>query len=246
MLKRFLIAFPLMILSLAAIDRASLLIAPCREYRSAQNNYDGTNKDNCAVRESLIVAGVERLYETPPEVWTALATIAIAAFTLTLWLSSEKMWKISQDTLVVSNRPWVSILSPSVISQLTWEDKGARVTICITIRNVGKSPAFDIAVEAHQFVIGPDNYDTGAALNKFCGEVRRRQIAREASGQKGEVLFLMKPFLKVSACCSRGKRWKMAPRTWGFHSLTRSSSYAPTIGRLLPTKAIRLGWRICF
>ena len=96
---------------------------------------------------------------------------------------------IARNTLVASQRPWVSILSPSVEGQVTWEEKGGRATIGVTVKNVGKSPAFDIAIEAHQFVIGPDTIDIGAQVRKFCSEVRKRQIARADSGQKGEVLF---------------------------------------------------------
>jgi hypothetical protein len=96
---------------------------------------------------------------------------------------------IAQDTLVASNRPWISILQPTPDGGLTWEDKGARLTISLAIKNVGKNPAFDIAVEADQFVLGPDNFDIGAAVAKHCAEVRRRQIARAASGKHGEVLF---------------------------------------------------------
>jgi hypothetical protein len=103
--------------------------------------------------------------------------------------AAKKSADIAQDTLVASNRPWISILQPVPDGGLTWEDKGARLTISLAIRNVGKSPAFDIAVEADQFVLGPDNFDIGAAVARHCAEVRRRQIARAASGQHGEVLF---------------------------------------------------------
>ena len=59
----------------------------------------------------------------------------------------------------------------------------------MTIKNVGKSPALDIASEVHQYVMTGSNITIGAAVTKFCSEVRQRQIARGEIGQHGEVLF---------------------------------------------------------
>jgi flagellar basal body-associated protein FliL len=96
---------------------------------------------------------------------------------------------IARQTLIASNRPWISISTPVPEGQLMWEEKGARITVNLTIKNIGKNPAFDIATEADQFVMGPDNFDIGAAVTKHCAEVRQRQIARAANGHHGEVLF---------------------------------------------------------
>jgi hypothetical protein len=59
----------------------------------------------------------------------------------------------------------------------------------LAIKNVGKNPAFDISTEADQFVMGPNNFDIGAAVTRHCAAVRQRQIARAANGHHGEVLF---------------------------------------------------------
>ena len=86
MLKRAAIALAIVI-ALALIDRASLWFAPCGPGGGG-----------------IVVAGAKLLLEFGPEVWTALATIAVAAFTLTLWLSSEKMWKVTARSIAVARR----------------------------------------------------------------------------------------------------------------------------------------------
>jgi hypothetical protein len=90
--------------ALFLIDRLSLPFAPCSEHRTVQSDQETPNNDNCAVHEGLIIAGMERLAEIKPEVWTALATIAIAVFTLTLWLSSEKMWRVTRISAIATRR----------------------------------------------------------------------------------------------------------------------------------------------
>jgi hypothetical protein len=111
------------------------------------------------------------------------ASIAIAKESADAAINGNKL---SREAIIADQRPWVSILSPVIESPLTWEEKGARTTMGVTIKNVGKSPAFDIAVRTHQFVSGPDNYNLGAALTKFCAEVREKQLLPTA---KGDVLF---------------------------------------------------------
>jgi hypothetical protein len=126
----------------------------------------------------------------------ALFTVFLVVATASLFISSErvaeagkKSAEIAEGTLIATNRPWVSILAVGSGSALTWEERGARLTIQITVKNVGKSPAFDMAVEAHQFVLGAKTGDLGSEVKKYCAEVRKRQIARAAGGHKGEVLF---------------------------------------------------------
>jgi hypothetical protein len=104
MLKRIAIALAITVLTLALIDRASLFIAPCGAGGGGYSNQKTSDDDNCALREGIVIAGIEWLREKPPEVWTALATIAIAAFTLTLWLSNEKMWRITRRSVVISRQ----------------------------------------------------------------------------------------------------------------------------------------------
>jgi hypothetical protein len=82
--------------ALALIDRVSLLIVPCGIGGGGYSDQKNPHDDNCAVREGVVISGIEWLSERSPETWTAIASIAIAIFTWTLWRSSEKMWRINR------------------------------------------------------------------------------------------------------------------------------------------------------
>jgi hypothetical protein len=104
MLKRIMIALAITIAALAFIDRVSLLVAPCGPGGGAYSDQKSPNDDNCATREGIVIAGIEWLREQTPEFWTVLATIAVAVFTWTLWLSTDKMWRVTDATLKHSER----------------------------------------------------------------------------------------------------------------------------------------------
>jgi hypothetical protein len=101
---RLAVAVAAVVFALLLIDRASLLIAPCGIGGSGYSEHKSPNDDNCAIREGIVVAGIEWLSDRPPEVWTALATIAVALFTGTLWLSNEKATRLAQRMSVIARR----------------------------------------------------------------------------------------------------------------------------------------------
>ena len=92
------------LVGLALIDRASLLIAPCSSGGSGYSQQENPNDDDCATRQGIVIAGIEWLYGSKPEFWTAIASIAIAAFTFTLWTSNEKMWRITRQATKATRR----------------------------------------------------------------------------------------------------------------------------------------------
>jgi hypothetical protein len=143
---RWPIAILLTILALVVIDRASLVVAPCSEYSDARNNHDKADNKECAAREGIVIAGIKWLADIKPEIWTALATVAIAAFTWTLWQSSEKMWRATADGLnlarqefIASHRPLLKVKLVQVV-----EGDGERAAINFTVVNVGNSNAYVI------------------------------------------------------------------------------------------------------
>jgi len=152
-------------------------------------------------RCDLFVGPVSLFFKWFATLWDANKIIAaftgvLSISTIFLWLSTRdaalagaKAAEIAEDTLIASNRPWISILPPAPKSGLTWDQRGARVDIGFAIKNVGKSPAFDIVVECLPFSLGPANYDIGETVRNFCAETRRRQLVRASTGQRGEVLF---------------------------------------------------------
>jgi len=77
--------------------------------------------------------------------WTlALQTVN---FTVLVWLRLY-LAAIRQICCFLRSGPFVSVTAPIIDGGLTWEEKGARTTILFEIKNVGKSPAFDISVQA--------------------------------------------------------------------------------------------------
>ena len=100
MLKRFLIALPLVLLALVLIDRASLVSAPCITAVGNQaNERDNGKEERCTKREGIVVAGLETLKDIPAEWFTAFASIAIALFTFTLWRSTDRLWKAGESQI---------------------------------------------------------------------------------------------------------------------------------------------------
>jgi hypothetical protein len=96
---------------------------------------------------------------------------------------------VARQTLITSNRPWITISHLMAVSPLTWDEKGARLTVNWKIKNVGKSPAFDLSGEADGFIANSKRYATGTELENFCKHLREKQIARAEAGQHQEVLF---------------------------------------------------------
>jgi hypothetical protein len=97
--------------------------------------------------------------------------------------AAKQSAETARDALIVSNRPWVSVFRPSIESQLTWDEKGGRVTIGVKVNNIGKSPAFDIAIGVRLFVLP----SVGIPLQGFCYDSKRGYIARKQSGPSERV-----------------------------------------------------------
>jgi len=74
---------------------------------------------------------------------TALATIAIAGFTLTLWRATTKQAGLTRDAIELGNREFVATHRPKLIlreafSPIT-DSLDSRITLAYTIANVGAS-----------------------------------------------------------------------------------------------------------
>lgn len=153
------------IFALALIDRVSLLIAPCGYGGGGYNEQENPNDDNCAIRQGIVIAGFQWLHEEPPEIWTALATLAIAAFTATLWWSTRGLLRatnrtiaIASDDLEFTHRARVSIFDASIQRQFVMEEGGKRrdfLRISYTLKNSGNFPATRIS-ESFADTCGPE------------------------------------------------------------------------------------------
>ena len=149
MLKRTLISIGLTIVVVAGlvlIDQFSLLVAPCALPNNDSYNQESGHYEKCAVYYGFVRAGIELMLQFPAEAWTALATVAIAAFTWTLWRSNEKMWGVTLGALKVTQhaeraRLFFSVANTGLILdglEVYPTDKG--ILNC-AFANVGRTPA---------------------------------------------------------------------------------------------------------
>jgi hypothetical protein len=78
-------------LSLGVINQISLFIAPCNYLADTerQNYKENSSPDyECSYKDGIIVQGIFLFPQIRPEWWIAL-------FTLTLWISTYKLWRAS-------------------------------------------------------------------------------------------------------------------------------------------------------
>ena len=145
------------ILVATLIDRASLLVAPCGIGGGGYSDQKDPNDDNCAIREGIVISGIELLDERAPETWTAIASFAIAIFTWTLWRSSEKMWKVTNlnvQAAIDGERAHLYVLvTQHNVSDLIDATSGAKYSpkiakdkiqapiVAYVFKNSGKTPA---------------------------------------------------------------------------------------------------------
>src|ERR1700730_4158028 len=123
--------------------------------------------ENCATYNIILVTlwHLREWLHSVEGIITALATAAIAAFTWTLWQSSEKMWgvtkisadaaKKSADASLLELRPWVSC-EVSIISDLTYRSNGDPcITIRFILKNNGHSPAMGVRLTQLFHLLSP-------------------------------------------------------------------------------------------
>jgi hypothetical protein len=80
------------VLFLVAVNQISLFVATCNDFRYAerQNKKENNSADyECSSKDGVIVQGIFLLPEVRPEWWIAL-------FTLTLWISTDRLWRTSE------------------------------------------------------------------------------------------------------------------------------------------------------
>jgi hypothetical protein len=155
--KRVAITAALLLAVLFVIDRGSRFLPPCAFmlYGGGQDYQNAAEKDYCAERDGIVVAGAmaafEIVKEVKPEAWTALATIAIAIFTLTLKLATDKLWTAGRDALVTTERAFVWLnefyTDDWIVSPRAQSFEFSRLILKLQWRNSGDTPTRDMAVQ---------------------------------------------------------------------------------------------------
>lgn len=142
--KQFLIALTIFV---AVVVVLSFL--PMRYQACETNQY--TEHEYCASYQMVAYAFVKimQFLDHYGSAFTALATIAIAGFTATLWYSTNGMLQATKDAVDLTrdefnatHRPKLFVHTVTVIDKGRWRDKSAKGII--TVVNGGDSPAFVI------------------------------------------------------------------------------------------------------
>jgi hypothetical protein len=84
---------------LAIANQISILVAPCNQLsnaKSQQDKEDDTQDYECTAKDGVILQGISLLAKIPAEWLGAISSIFIAIFTLTLWLATDRLWRISR------------------------------------------------------------------------------------------------------------------------------------------------------
>jgi hypothetical protein len=151
---------------LAALEPVSLLtsrIPPCLIDTASYDTYYADNKECPAFHVFLIKLLTIVLEKLGDPAWaTVAATIAIAAFTGTLWWSTKGMLKATNDSIALaraeflsSHRPRMRLKHMWLIDQLAWR-LGGPFELNLDIVNVGNTPGFITWINFDSALLPPD------------------------------------------------------------------------------------------
>ena len=107
----------------------------------------------------------------------ALATLAVAAFTGTLWWTSKSTLSHLRREFEATHRPWIP---PDIqlASGWTWTPDGdGQVTLRFTLQNIGSSPATNVDVRTRIFPLGWGFLSPPEAQKSLSQSERRDPIA---------------------------------------------------------------------
>jgi len=89
--------------------------------------------------------------------------------------------QISRELFITEQRPWIDI-DADTYSSLTWDKRGAHLSIMFQLTNVGRSPATDVRFEASGFVVGSANPEPITALRIYCEDITSQHNEPKALG----------------------------------------------------------------
>jgi hypothetical protein len=171
--------------------------ATCKPPYEEATNYSGKENDctffNGPVTSIAIV--FFRFLHTYEHELIAGFTIALAAFTGTLWWSTRKLWKageeqiavakraadVAEKTLVASQRPWISLKEAKVLAPMYFAKGDVHFPLEFQLKNTGNSPGLFVHIEAKRFALRAETYDIVAVQKEV------RQIAQARDSHKSEV-----------------------------------------------------------
>jgi len=174
LIKRCVVILLGILLSLVVVDIVSWAIAPC-QYGTGYSN----NAYQCTYRGGIVISGLTFILQfiggLTPEAWTALATIAIASFTVALFKVGRGQLKQLATSVNIAERSLIDLegpfLYPVIVAQAiqayfkdfvmfdhpTSPHFPVEPVIEIAFKNYGRTVALPQLVIATLFVGGPDD-----------------------------------------------------------------------------------------
>jgi hypothetical protein len=228
-------------LFLAITNKISILIAPCNQFSNAkshQDKEDNTPDYECAAKDGVILQGVSVLAKIPPEWLGAISSIFIAIFTLTLWIATDRLWRISliharhtnrsvnaaqtsadaaketadftRKSVISSQRAWLTAEISLVKGQeqIVFSQDGAVLPIRIDIKNIGNSPAIKVSWPAWLIF-------AGSGLNPLQEQSLRCNKIRQQPFGIGPTIFPQDryPDPDIQWSCGVGASWEEINKT---------------------------------
>lgn len=146
-----------------------------------------------------LVKGFDRIsgfIDANHETLNTLGTVAVAAFTFTLWQSTKALWKDGHQQAQVfrrnadlERRAWVSV-DISVRTNVSIQDRGlVTASAEVNLKNVGRSPALEAVVVCDMF--------TGLERD-FDGNISRSTSVTLNDAIERKIAFYLNPTINVA------------------------------------------------
>jgi hypothetical protein len=181
----------LALLAVAAVE-VSILV-PLQTQVCSQN--EQTHQVRCTV-QNIMIAWLREFgelinYYSPS--LTAIATIAIAAFTLTLWRATTKQAELTREAVALGNREFIATHRPRLVLRdafsLISDPQESRITVFYTIANIGASVCWmtecHLGLDFHQTV----GYPVFTMTPELCFPSHVPYIGRIEAGEQKQFTF---------------------------------------------------------
>lgn len=192
----------LLVLVITILSFAASFLFPAEYEICGPNEY--THAKECAEHYlgpfiSLWIIGV---LDAHNGLVTAVATIFVAGFTWTLWLTSrnqgilaQKSIDLARDDFNATHRPWIPITKTNLTVGLKWASGTAIVGLDVFCKNTGNSPAqrISLAADIFPFLLNDD----------IPGEMAKLQKAHCTSAARGLIEHTLFPDMRDELCISR-------------------------------------------
>ena len=180
---------------LVAADVFHSLFSHCSFYEPEQraqcaNQYYGVFDTFCLRFSTWFLDWADRKHDLV----LALTGIAIAAFTGTLWWSTNRLWKASEKQYGLTRKIFAADIRPWLTAEAEvgpFENNDEEITLSVTykVKNIGKSPALGVRLMQRLGIgYGDGDYELHKEMEKFSKECRA-MVPTEASRRFGPTIF---------------------------------------------------------